>query len=90
MTIRGTTLLTAASQQSVSLGLKFKSKAGNGATVLHYTNIYSSQSQLGNETAIFLLCRFAPTTGSLKPSEKKHNSVTVILYQLKIEVIVAR
>ena len=83
-------MFTAASQRAVSLGLVFKSKAGNGATVLHYANENSSQSQLGNETAFFLLYRFAPTTGSLKPSEKKHNSVTVIVRFLKIEVIVAR
>ena len=44
----------------------------------------------GPFSAFFLLSRFTPTTDSLKPSVKKHNSVTVIMYQLKIEAIIAR
>ena len=93
-----------------------KSKADNGATVLHYASttyckshekslregllhscvmlarsqqqvlrtemnvVYSLQSRLRSEIAIFLPYRFTPTTGSLKPSVKKHNSFTVILW----------
>ncbi len=50
----------------LSLSGSIKPKAGNGATVLHYSNIHSSQSQLRSETAFFLPYRLAPDAGSLK------------------------
>ena len=59
-------------------------------TVLHYANKDSSQSRLGSEIANFHPYRFAPTTGSLKPSKKKHNSVTVVCFCLEIGFIITR
>ncbi len=65
---------------TVSLGLQSSPKPITGqpySTTQIIHSDYPLRSQLGSEIAAFHPYRFAPTTGSLKPSEKEHNSVIV-------------